>query len=167
MLVRILTGGQTGVDQAAWRAARAAGFPTGGWMPRGFRTEDGPRPDLAALHGAAEHSSDEWAARTIANVAEADATLILLGAQPGPGTELTITAAREARVPLLVVRIEDSTADAAVVAGWIRAHEVRTLNVAGDRESVEPGIGVRAEVFLEAVFRRMLEEVSDSGRSHG
>jgi hypothetical protein len=39
MLERIITGGQTGADQAGWRAARAAGIPTGEWMTRGFFTE--------------------------------------------------------------------------------------------------------------------------------
>ncbi len=35
MIERILTGGQTGADQAALRAARAAGIATGGWAPKG------------------------------------------------------------------------------------------------------------------------------------
>jgi hypothetical protein len=54
MLDRIITGGQTGADQAAWRAAHAFAIPTGGWMPLGFLTEDGPRPEFAELHGAVE-----------------------------------------------------------------------------------------------------------------
>jgi hypothetical protein len=37
MLEKIVTGGQSGADQAAWRVAQACGIPTGGWMPRGFR----------------------------------------------------------------------------------------------------------------------------------
>ena len=34
-------------------------------------------------------------------------------------------------------------------------HGIRALNVAGSRESTEPGIGVRAEEFLARVFRRV------------
>jgi hypothetical protein len=49
MLDRIISGGQTGADQAGWRAARACGVPTGGFMPLGFLTEGGPRPEFAAL----------------------------------------------------------------------------------------------------------------------
>ena len=30
---RVISGGQTGADRAALIAARAAGIPTGGWMP--------------------------------------------------------------------------------------------------------------------------------------
>jgi hypothetical protein len=41
-------------DQVAWRAARAAGIPTAGAMPKGFKTEDGPRPEFATEFGAHE-----------------------------------------------------------------------------------------------------------------
>lgn len=57
ILDRVISGGQSGVDQAALRAARAAGIPTGGSMPRGFLTEDGPRPDFAELYGLVELDS--------------------------------------------------------------------------------------------------------------
>src|SRR3954447_2041138 len=36
---RVISGGQSGVDQAALRAARAAGIPTGGTAPRLFLAE--------------------------------------------------------------------------------------------------------------------------------
>jgi hypothetical protein len=51
MLERIISGGQTGVDQTAWRAARAFGIPTGGWMLLGFLTEKGPHPGLSECEG--------------------------------------------------------------------------------------------------------------------
>src|SRR4051812_7640047 len=47
ILRRVISGGQTGVDPAAPRAARAAGLATGGVAPRLFLTEDGPNPALA------------------------------------------------------------------------------------------------------------------------
>ena len=47
MNLTVISGGQTGVDQAALRAARSCGIPTGGWAPRGWLTEDGPAPWLA------------------------------------------------------------------------------------------------------------------------
>jgi hypothetical protein len=33
MIGKVISGGQTGVDQAALRAAKACGIPTGGWAP--------------------------------------------------------------------------------------------------------------------------------------
>ena len=68
MLERVVTGGQSGSDQAGWRAAKALGIPTGGWMAAGFATEDGPRPDFAGLYGAVEHPSPDYPSRRLANL---------------------------------------------------------------------------------------------------
>lgn len=151
MLRRVITGGQTGVDQAAWRAARAAGLETSGLMPRAFQTEAGPRPDLAHAFSAIAGASNDPADRTLANVAAADATLVLLGGPPGPGTQRTIDACRDRGKTHLVVKLsEESIAEA---RAWIAGNAITALNVAGDRESTHPGIGARAESFLRAVFR--------------
>src|SRR5262245_6120448 len=69
MLDRVVTGGQTGADQAGWRVARTAGIPTGGWMTRGFLTEtpdgrgDEPHPEFAELYGARGLPTDRYADR--------------------------------------------------------------------------------------------------------
>src|SRR3954467_11618801 len=83
MLELVTTGGQTGADQAGWRAAKLLGLATGGWMPMGFRTEgrlddegmpgpDESHPEFAELYGARAHESLEYRVRTRANVGEAD-----------------------------------------------------------------------------------------------
>jgi hypothetical protein len=46
--MKVVSGGQTGVDRAALDAALAAGLPVGGWCPRGRRAEDGPILDSVA-----------------------------------------------------------------------------------------------------------------------
>lgn len=158
MLERILSGGQTGADQAGWRAARGAGLATGGRMPRGFATEDGPRPEFAALYGAVEDQSADPAVRTVANVQAADGTLIFAGTESFSGTALTIATCQEAGLPHLVLPalLSDEIGpdpDPATVAVWIEAQGLRTLNVAGDRESHAPGLGARVEAFLTEVFR--------------
>jgi hypothetical protein len=76
MLEKIITGGQTGADQAAWRAARVYGLPTGGWLPKGFLTEDGPRPEFATLYGAQEMPTDSYRARTEQNVRDSHGTVV-------------------------------------------------------------------------------------------
>src|SRR5262245_63695480 len=90
-LSKVISGGQTGVDRAARRAARAAGIPTGGWAPRGWQTEDGPAPWLGSDDwGLKEWSAPGYAARTRRNVEDADATLILTDRHPlTGGTRLT------------------------------------------------------------------------------
>ena len=84
MLDRVVSGGQTGVDQAGWRAARASGIATGGWMPEGFLTEAGPRPDFAGMFGAVEMPGGGYPERTRANVRDSDAT-IWFGDPDSPG----------------------------------------------------------------------------------
>ncbi len=160
MLARVITGGQTGADQAGWRAARAAGLATGGWMPRGFLTEAGPRPEFAARFGAMEAASEDYTERTLANVRASDASLIFAVEPPGPGTTLTIAACRDARKPYLVIHLPAGEGEprAEEVARWLRDLDVGTLNVAGDRESHATGVGALVESFLSDVllaYRRM------------
>jgi predicted Rossmann-fold nucleotide-binding protein len=81
--VRVVSGGQTGVDQAALRAARAAGFETGGFAPQGWATEAGPAPWLAE-YGLVECRVGGYPARTFENVRVADATL-WIGPAGSPG----------------------------------------------------------------------------------
>jgi hypothetical protein len=48
-LVKIVSGGQTGVDRGALDAALVAGFPCGGWCPAGRLAEDGEIPSATPL----------------------------------------------------------------------------------------------------------------------
>jgi putative molybdenum carrier protein len=75
MLDKIISGGQSGADQAGWRAAKAFGVLSGGWMPRGFLTEEGPHREFADECGATEQPADSVRDRTEQNVLAADATL--------------------------------------------------------------------------------------------
>jgi hypothetical protein len=149
-LVKIVTGGQTGADQGALLAARAAGVVTGGWAPQGWATEDGPAPWLADL-GLIECPEPGYRARTWANARDSDAT-IWFGRVGTPGHKTTIEAARHfAKTTMLVT--EGVTRPAHVVE-WLTAHHyIKTLNVAGNRESLDPGVGDRVGAFLIRVFR--------------
>jgi Circularly permutated YpsA SLOG family len=84
MTLRIITGGQAGVDQAALRAARACGLETGGWAPLGWVTEDGPA-DWLAEYGLLECPEPGHPARRRRNVMDAD-TMILIGDRTSPGS---------------------------------------------------------------------------------
>jgi hypothetical protein len=153
MNLKILSGGQTGVDQAALRAARAAGLETGGWAPLGWETEAGPAPWLAEF-GLVVCSEPGYPPRTRANVEGSDGT-IWFGAISSRGYRTTHDAAlrHSMAYPFLIV-YEGSTKPSEVVA-WIRSKEIRVLNVAGNRESGNPGIGERTERFLVNVFRQI------------
>jgi hypothetical protein len=155
MLERVISGGQTGVDQAAWRAARRAGIPTGGWMPKGYRTEGICRPEFAEEYGAKQADSPEYPPRTRLNVRDSDATL-WFGADSA-GRKCTIGACVSQGKPWLDVC--DSGGEvvwsAEATARWIDGLGFFgvVLNVAGSRESKAPGIGAWVECYLVEVFR--------------
>ena len=89
MLERVISGGQTGADRGALAAAKAAGIPTGGWMPAGFRALDGEHPEFAELYGVREHADPRYPPRTALNVKESDATLCFATDWDSPGEVLT------------------------------------------------------------------------------
>jgi hypothetical protein len=152
IFARVISGGQTGADQAGWRAARAAGLPTSGWMPAGFLTEDGPRPEFAELYGARETQSPDYPERTRRNVCDAAAT-IWFGNIDSRGSILTHRAcAASYRDCFDVIETKPSE-----LYYWLVVGRYRSINVAGNRESSNPGIGARVERFLAEVFRRLRE----------
>jgi len=148
LLDRVISGGQTGADQAGLRAARSAGIATGGTAPKGWETEDGPAPWLADF-GLVECDRPGYPARTEANVKAADATLIF-GDVTEQGTALTIEWCQRVNKTFLIVG--PGITRPSIVREWLADRGVKVLNVAGSRESREPRIGARVEAFLGKVF---------------
>jgi hypothetical protein len=122
-------------------------------MPKGFLTADGPRPEFAELYGAAELPTASYPARTEQNVRDSDGT-ILFGDPTTPGCRLTLEWCRNVSKTSVIVEPGGPTLPSHVVA-WLRNHNVRVLNVAGNRESNLPGIGEKVERFLDQVFRQL------------
>ena len=152
MIERIVSGGQTGVDRAALDVALALGLPCGGWCPRGRRAEDGPIDERYPLR---ETPSPDYPQRTEWNVRDSDGTLVLTRGRPGGGTALTIALARRLGRPCLVVDLA-SDPDPDPVRRWVESEGIRTLNVAGPRESQQPGIQDDARAVLKITLPRPL-----------
>ena len=117
----IISGGQAGVDRAALDAARALGLPYGGFVPRGRRT-----------------------------VVLADATLIVTRGLPDQGTLLTLRIAEAKAKPVLCIDLAAIDADEGVqqLVDWLSTRLPGVLNVAGPRESRQPGIYDQARALL-------------------
>jgi hypothetical protein len=158
-LERVISGGQTGADRAALAAARAAGLATGGWMPKGFRAQDGPRPEFAALYGMQEHASLRYPPRTALNVKESDGTLQLATDWGSPGELLTRTMCERYGRPQLEVTPGGPTTPSDV-AEWLVSNAIRVRNVAGNTERTSPGIGAFVATFLSDVFRLLNDDSS-------
>jgi hypothetical protein len=147
--MKIVSGGQTGVDRAALDAAIAVGIDHGGWCPRGRLAEDGCIPERYRLR---ETDSPDYPARTELNVLDSDATLILYRGWLSGGTELTFRLARGHRRPCLTIDL-DWKPDPARAGDWLRTHGVAVLNVAGPRESQSPGVAALAWHFVVEMLK--------------
>ena len=141
--LRIVSGGQTGVDRAALDAALALGLPCGGWCPRGRWAEDGP---IDPRYPLTETPLADPARRTQWNVRDSEGTLVLLRGTADGGTALTIQCAERSGKPCLVVHL-DQPENVAALREWLAAYHIRVLNVAG------PAGRVRAPASRQSAFK--------------
>ena len=149
-LLKVISGGQTGVDRAALDAAMACAIAVGGWCPRARIAEDGLIP---ARYPLVETPSEKYPQRTTWNVRDADATLIITMGLLDGGSELTAKMAEKLAKPCVIVSLRGYPE-----LGPIRElFQLRpggiVLNIAGPRESRSPGIYGRSFAFLAALFR--------------
>jgi hypothetical protein len=150
---RIVSGGQTGVDRAALDAAIELGIPYGGWCPKRRLAEDGKIPEIYNLK---ETPSKTYKERTILNVRDSDATLIITWGRPKGGTGYTLKKAYEQNRPSFIFDMETDT-DIGSIVKWVRDNDIKVLNVAGPRESFMPGIVYK---LSKEVLRRLFSTFS-------
>ncbi|MGN6795876.1 MAG: YpsA SLOG family protein [Streptosporangiaceae bacterium] len=166
--ITVLTGGQTGVDTLAARAALDVGLPVHMVFPHGFRQEDGPLTveRRAELHGAVLHqlASTGFAQRTWTCVSLADAVL-LLDPAGGDGCQETIRAADRLERPLLDLTARSSGNGgvggpgdvAASVRSFLNGNGARVLMIAGCRGSLLAGQVVAVRAVLDEVVAALAE----------
>lgn len=141
----IISGGQTGADTGALRAAANLNIRTGGYAPYGWTTETGPAPWLAD-YGLVQHKSSGYSPRTADNIKLADATVIF--GRPSTGSNLTQRICQERGKPTIWI-IANKHGEMVRFRLWLMKHKPKVLNCAGNRESITPGIGALVEKFLE------------------
>jgi len=141
---KIISGGQTGADQAALDAAIQLGLPHGGWLPRGRKTEAGP---LAKSYQLRELASPHYRDRTRKNILESDGTLILSLAPLSGGSALTEALCIRYERPCLHLDLSlvDTEEARLAIEKWLNEEQIAILNVAGPRASGE-------ERIYQAVF---------------
>jgi putative molybdenum carrier protein len=159
--MKLLSGGQSGVDRAALDAAIEHGIDYGGWCPKGGWGEDFPKaPGLLAKYPKLRETPlADPAQRTEWNVRDAHACLILVdvgGLDASPGTALAQDLAHNYRKPLFVADLAnpDIVRHACL---WLRVQQAKhgaglKLAVGGPRESEAPGIYARALIFIGALI---------------
>jgi hypothetical protein len=157
MIKKIISGGQTGADQAALDVAIELGIPHGGWIPKGRKTERGPLPSKYRLQ---EMPTTSYPARTEQNVKESDGTLIISHGELTGGSDFTREMAEKHNKPWMHVDANQLSIEATVqvVQAWIRGNEIRVLNVAGPRASKDPRIYTTTQQILKSALTDTHEE---------
>lgn len=153
-LKKIISGGQNGADIAALRVAKKEGFETGGLMPFGFKTLDGPKPEYKEEFGMQVHQSSSYVPRTRSNVWKSDATLRFAFDFESRGEVCTMKAIQDYDKPYLDVDLNDPP-HCSDIADWIERLNIEVLNVAGNSEKTAPGTENMVEQILETVLRRL------------
>lgn len=166
MLELVISGGQTGADQAALFAAKECHIKTGGTAPKGYITLDGAAPWLKE-YNLKESSSRNYVTRSIDNVDQSDATLAFrnrssLGTDKTIGYALTkkwqivdLNKVESSYKPIYIVKDVLSDDEVKHVIDFIRKHNVRVLNVCGHREvdKISKTWTLNVKSFLIDVFK--------------
>jgi Circularly permutated YpsA SLOG family len=132
--LKIISGGQTGVDRAALDVALKHGIKCGGWCPAGRLDEFGRIPDRYPVKELAEGS---FAERTLQNVKDSHGTVIIYLENLRGGTEYTVQCCIEQERPYKLIDAGKVSAKDAVklIFDFVREYKIDVLNIAGPRES--------------------------------
>ena len=135
--MRIISGGQTGVDRAALDFALKHGIECGGWCPAGRLDEFGRISDQYPLQ---ELKTGGFTQRTLQNVKDSDGTVVIYTGKLGGGTEQTVRFCVELKRPHQVIDAAQlSPKDGAnFIADFVRNNNIAILNIAGPRQSEWP-----------------------------
>jgi len=157
VLKKVISGGQTGVARAGLDAALNAGFPVGGFCPKGRKAEDGIIPEIYPLE---EIPSSSYFTRTEQNVIGSDGTLIVTRGDLSGGTKYTREYSLKHSRPYLIVQFDPDNRriEPPDVIRWLQGQQINVLNIAGPRESRYPeGIYEEAYQYLNKVFTLLKE----------
>lgn len=151
MVNKIISGGQTGVDQAALDVAIKLGISHGGWVPKGRITENGILDDKYQVR---EMKTDNYNKRTEQNVIDSDGTLLISHGKLTGGSEYTREIAILNNRPWLHIDLNKTIAFQAAqkIRSWIAEHGIEVLNVAGPRASKDPAIYKATTDILETAI---------------
>jgi hypothetical protein len=149
--LKIITGGQTGVDTGAMDFALDYGYPLDGYCPKNRKSENGKIPEKYPL---TELQSEKYFDRTKKNVLASDGTLIIKDKQPlGAGSTDTIVVCKKYKKPFFIAETNLKPEGCDKFISWLKTNNIRVLNIAGNRKSQSPGIAEKAYTLLEFLLQ--------------
>ena len=135
--MKIISGGQTGVDRTALDVALKHGIECGGRCPAGRVDEFGRIPDHYPVQ---ELAAGGFTERTLQNVKDSDGTVIIYPGKLSGGTEQTVRFCIELQRPHQLIDASKISAKvgAKLISDFVREHKIDVLNIAGPRQSEWP-----------------------------
>lgn len=124
------------------------GIATAGFCPKGRKAEDGP---IDPKYPLTETKTANYRERTRLNILHSDATLIIYSHTMDKGTALTANLCNEMNRTHLMIDL-DKTFELRNFKTWLKKENIKTLNIAGPRESHTKGIYEEALSFLFFIF---------------
>lgn len=152
MLTHVISGGQTGADQAGLSVAKLFRIETGGYAPKGWMTKNGSDPTLRTKYNLRE-STGGYSQRTYLNVMMADGTIRLALNFNTPGEVCTLNAITTTKKPYFDVNLKQSLPSTVDCCEWIIRNDIKILNIAGNTEIGSRQIFLRVSNYLTDVFR--------------
>ncbi len=139
MIKKIISSGQTWPGRAGLDIAIELGIQRGGWISKGLRSQD---VELTHKYNLRETGSIGFSQSAELNILESDGTLIIMNGKPSGGSELIPQISKKHHRPCLCVDLNEIGEAKAVqiIAAWIEARKMKTLNVTGLRGDEDPGI---------------------------
>ena len=140
--MKVISGGQTGIDRTGLEVARDLGIETGGTAPLNYRTEDGHDNSLKDF-GLTEDANYSYIPRTIKNVIDSDGT-VLFGNMESTGSKQTINFLKQYKKPYICNPTDEQLFE------FLKQHKLKVINIAGNRRSRLTAVqlmGYRAELI--------------------
>lgn len=150
IIKKVISGGQTGADEAGLWAAKFMGIPTGGWAPFNYMTKNGSNMELKTKYGLEEWGG--YKTRTWKNAEESDGTLRFAKNFNSPGEKCTMKAIEFFGKPHFDI---DLTAPVSVreVACFIMDNNIQVLNIAGNTQYKNFDVFDNTRHFLCRLFK--------------
>ncbi len=167
--MKIISGGQTGIDTGSLITGRVLGIETGGTAPQGWRTTSGEKEKFLKSFGLVEAVKPGYPYRTECNVIAADFTLMVYEDGYSAGELLTRSLIVKHKKPSYELYMKDpevglliSEAIEAIIH-QMNADKAKgfTVNVAGNGEASCPGIMIRSFPILGKIFLPFRDTLHD------
>jgi len=161
-VTKIISGGQTGVDETGLIVARNLGLDIGGTAPKNYKRNNIKNARLSTddlKNNLKESTSSNYNVRTQDNVLDSDGTVIF-GDITSPGTNKTIQILKKVGKPFKI------NPSASVLKNFVSKNNIKTLNVAGNRGTKEGMVFAdRAEKVLTQALKKEKGQVSPDAQA--